>query len=272
MDALLAALADDSSCVPLDVAALEIAELEYPRLDHEPSLQALDSIASTVADRMEPDTGGAEFIAVANHVLFEVCQFRANEGDYYDPRNSFLNDVLTRRAGIPITLSVVYIEVARRLARPVFGVGLPGHFLVRYHDAGFSSFLDPYHAGQSLTSAECHALARSLTGVDTSSDPTALAPVSNRYILVRMLNNLKSAYVRKESWDKLLPVLDLLLHAMPGSADEHRTRGIAHLHLHRFREARLDLIRYLDLSPQAEDKEAIGEELKKIHRILAALN
>jgi regulator of sirC expression with transglutaminase-like and TPR domain len=272
MDALLAALADERSCVPLDLAALELAELEYPQLDHEPSLQTLDRIASTVADRMELNAGGAEFIETANHVLFQVCRFRANEGDYYDPRNSFLNDVLTLRAGVPITLSVVYIEVARRLARPVFGVGLPGHFLVRYDDAGYAAFLDPYHEGRVLTAAECHALARSLTGVDTTTDPTSLAPVSTRYILVRMLNNLKGIYVRQERWDKLLPVLNLLLHALPGNADEYRTRGIAQLHLHRFREARADLNRYLDLSPRAEDKEAIGDELKKIHRFLAALN
>jgi regulator of sirC expression with transglutaminase-like and TPR domain len=205
-------------------------------------------------------------------VLFQVCQFRANESDYHDPRNSFLNDVLTRRTGIPITLSVVYIEVARRLARPVYGVGLPGHFLVRYDDAGYAAFLDPYHAGQVLTAAECHEMARSLTSADTTTDPTALAPVSTRYILVRMLNNLKGVYVRQERWEKLLPVLNLLLHAMPGNADEHRTRGIAHLHLQRFREARADLNRYLDLAPRAEDREAVSEELKKIHRILAALN
>jgi len=272
MDALLAALADERSCVPLDVAALELAELEYPRLDPEPPLQTLDRIASTVADRMELNADGAEFIAAANHVLFQICRFRANESDYHDPRNSFLNEVLTRRAGIPITLSVVYIEVARRLARPVFGVGLPGHFLVRYDDAGYTAFLDPYHAGKVLTTAQCHELARSLTGVDTSTDPTVLAPVSTRCILVRMLHNLKAIYVRQERWDKLLPVLDLLLHAMPGSADEHRTRGIAQLHLHRFREARADLNRYIDLAPQAEDRKAVSEELKKIHRMLAALN
>lgn len=272
MDALLAALSDERSCVPLDVAALELAELEYPQFDHEPSLQTLDRIASTVADHMEPNASGAEFIAAANRVLFQTFQFRANETDYYDPRNSFLNDVLTRRTGIPITLSVVYIEVARRLARPVFGVGLPGHFLVRYDEAGYSAFLDPYHAGKLLAPAACHELARSLTGVDTSADPSMLAPVSTRYILVRMVNNLKGIYFRQERWDKLVPVLNLILHAMPENADEHRSRGIAHLHLRRFREARSDLVRYLDLSPQAEDRDAIGEELKKIHRILAALN
>jgi regulator of sirC expression with transglutaminase-like and TPR domain len=272
MDALLAALADEHSCVPLDIAALELAELEYPYLDHDPPLQTLDRIASTVADRMELNADGAEFIAATNHVLFNVCKFRANDADYYDPRNSFLNDVLTRRVGIPITLSVVYIEVARRLARPVFGVGLPGHFLIRYDDAGYAAFLDPFHAGRVLTAAECHELAKSITGADITSDPNALAPVSRRYILVRILNNLKGIYSRQERWDKLLPILNLLLHAMPENAGEHRMRGIAHLHLHRFREARADLIRYLDLSPKAEDKDAIGEELKKIHRILAALN
>jgi len=269
----MAALADEHSCVPLDLAALELAELDYPQLDHDPSLQLLDRLATMVADRLAgPNAGGAEFIEAANHVLYEVCQFRANDKDYYDPRNSFLNDVLARRAGIPISLSVVYIEVARRLARPVLGVGLPGHFLVRYDDSDFTAFLDPYHGGQLLTAEDCHELAKSLTGADTTTDPTALSPVSNRYILVRMLNNLKGIYAHKERWDKLLPVLNLILHALPENADEYRTRGITHLHLQRFREARADLSRYLDLSPRAADKEAIGEELKKIHRILASLN
>jgi len=272
MDALLAALADEHSCVPLDIAALELAEIEYPFLDHDTPLQTLDRIASTVADHMEVNADGAEFVAATNHVLFEIWRFRRNDTDYYDPRNSFLNDVLVRRVGIPITLSVVYIEVGRRLARPVFGVGLPGHFLVRYDEIGYSAFLDPYHGGRVLTPAECHEMARSLTGADTTADPQALAPVSRRYILVRMLNNLKGVYTRQERWEKLLPVLNLLLHAMPDSADEYRTRGIANLHLRRFREARADLGRYLDLSPKAEDKETVGEELRKIHRILATLN
>ena len=272
MDALLAALADERSCVPLDLAALELAELDYPQLDHEPSLELLDRISSAVADRMEINAGGAEFVEAANHVLFEAFRFRPNESDYYNPRNSFLNDVLVSRAGIPISLSLVYIEVARRLARPVYGVGLPGHFLVRYDEAGFSTFLDPYHGGQTLSADDCHELSRSLTGVDTTADPTALAPVSNRYILVRMLNNLKGIYIHRERWDKLLPVLNLLLHALPDEAAEHRTRGIAHIHLQRYSEARADLSRYLDLAPQAEDRETVSEELKKIHRLLASLN
>ncbi|HTP88211.1 MAG TPA: transglutaminase-like domain-containing protein [Bryobacteraceae bacterium] len=272
MEALLAALADERSCVPLDIAALEVAELDYPNLDHEPSLHMLDRIASAIADRMEINADGAEFVEAANHILFEVFRFRSNEADYYNPRNSFLNDVLTSRQGIPISLSVVYIEVARRLARPVYGVGLPGHFLVRYDEDGFSAFLDPYHGGQTLTVEDCHELAHSLTGVDTSTDPTILTPVTNRYILVRMLNNLKGIYIHEKRWEKLLPVLDLLLHALPGDAAEHRTRGIAHLHLHRYREARADLTRYLDLAPNADDRDTIGEELKKIHRLLATLN
>ncbi len=272
MDALLAALADERSCVPLDLAALELAELEYPQLDHEPSLQTLDRIASAVADHMDLNADGAEFVAAANQVLFQGWRFRGNETDFHDPRNSFLNDVLTRRAGIPITLSVVYMEVARRLARPVSGVGLPGHFLVRYDDAGYSVFLDPFHAGRTLSAADCHELARSLAGADTTADPAALAPVSTRYILVRMLNNLKGIYVRQKSWDKALPVLNLLLHAMPDNAGDRRTRGVVHVHLRRFRDARADLTRYLDLLPGAEDREAVSAELKKIHRLLASLN
>lgn len=272
MDALLAALADDHSCVPLDVAALELAQLEYPDLDHEPSLRTLDLMASNIASRLSPEAGGAEFIVAANHVLFKTCGFRANKAEYYDPRNSFLNDVLARRTGIPISLAVVYMEVSRRLARPVYGIGLPGHFLVHYEDREYAAFIDPFNQGALLDAAQCAELAKSTSGVDIGADPASLAPVSTRYILVRMLNNLKAVYGHGEKWDKLLPVLDLLLHSDPGNADDHKLRGVACLHLQRLQEARKELTRFIELRPDAEDADAVKAHLKKIHGVLASLN
>ena len=129
--------------------------------------------------------GGREFVRVANDYLFGDLGFRGNEIDYNDPRNSCLNYVLDRRTGIPIALSVVYIEVARRLGRPVAGVGLPGHFIVQYDDGEFATYIDPFHSGQLLSQEDCRQLARDRTGSD--ADATALAPVGTRYILVRML-------------------------------------------------------------------------------------
>jgi len=272
MEALLAALADERCSVPLDIATLELAEIEYPGLDHGPPLEMLDRLASRTADHLDREAGGADFVEAANHVIFETYRFHGNETNYYDPRNSFLNDVLARRTGIPLTLSIVYIEVARRLARPVYGVGLPGHFLVRYDDSDYQAFLDPFHTGRALSAEQCHELAKSVTGTDASANPLVLSPVSTRYILVRMLNNLKAIYLRQESWEKVLPILNLLLHAMPGDAGEHRTRGLVHMRLQRLADARTDLRRYLDLAPDPGDREAIAAELRKIHRMLAALN
>ena len=117
---------------------------------------------------------GQAFIKITNQLLFETLQFRGNDQDYYDPRNSCLNSVLSRRIGIPITLSVIYIELARRLKQPIYGVGLPGHFIVAYEDAQSRYWIDPFHGGKILTFAECSALAKERAGVDLRSNPAVL--------------------------------------------------------------------------------------------------
>jgi regulator of sirC expression with transglutaminase-like and TPR domain len=197
MEALRAAIQDQQEG-RLDVAALEIASIETPDLDPEPFLAVLDKIASEIAARLPPSCDGREFVRVSNSYLFGDLGFRGNEIDYNDPRNSCLNYVLDRRIGIPIALAVVYIEVARRLGHPVAGVGLPGHFIVQYNDGKFATYIDPFHSGQLLTTEDCRKLARDRTGSD--ADATALAPVGTRYILVRMLNNLRSANSSTKWW------------------------------------------------------------------------
>ncbi len=177
---------------------------------------------------------GPRFIRIANQYLFEELGFRGNDTDYYDPANSCLDLVLDRRTGIPISLSVVYIEVARRLARPVWGIGLPGHFVVQYSDLEYSTYIDPFHRGKLLTEDDCAKLAREITGVDPTSEPSTLAPVGTRYILVRMLNNLRSAYFRVKQYGKAATILDLLVEAFPDNADYYKTRGVARLHLREF--------------------------------------
>jgi regulator of sirC expression with transglutaminase-like and TPR domain len=166
---LRAALKNDRS-VTLDVAALEIARLEYPDLDPDPYLSALDATAHGVAAVQGRRQDGPSFIAAANLCLFEQLAFRGNEAEYYDPRNSCLNEVLDLKLGIPITLAVVYIEVARRLRRPVFSVGLPGHFIVQYDDDSYSTFIDPFHQGRLLNLDDCAALARDIAA-STSPRP-----------------------------------------------------------------------------------------------------
>ncbi len=269
---LLDALRDERSKVPLDVAALEMASIEFPGLDLDSCLARLDSHAEQIGCQLKGKTSALEFIRATNELLFEVLQFRGNEDEYYDPRNSCLNSVLMRRLGIPITLSVVYIEVARRLNRRVYGVGLPGHFIVAYEDAEARYWIDPFHAGRILSFEDCNALAQQTAGVNLRANPAVLAPVHKRQILVRMLSNLKAIYLRGEAFEKARQVLDLLIHAAPEYAEEYRHRGIVHMKQQNHRAARQDFETYLRLEPDAPEREQVEKQLVLIQRWHAGLN
>jgi regulator of sirC expression with transglutaminase-like and TPR domain len=166
----------------------------------------------------------------------------------------------------------VYIEVARRLGQPVAGIGLPGHFIVQYDDGNYSTFIDPFHGGKLLTEEDCCILARQVTGVDIAADPSTLAPVDNRYILVRMLNNLRSAYFRSKQYAKGVVALNLLLEAFPANPEYYKARGVARLQLREFGAARSDLEMYLKHAPEAGDRGEVKKQLEAIHRWLARLN
>jgi len=269
MKALVTALAGGEG--PLDRPALEMASIEFPSLDAGPYLQRLDEMAAELGE-LTAGMNGPEFLARANTYLFEDIGFRGNEKEYYDPRNSCLNWVLDQRLGIPITLSLVYMEVARRLGRPVSGVGLPGHFVVRYDDGAWSTYLDPFNSGKLLTEEDCHELVRSIAGAEATADAEMLKPVSGRYILLRMLNNLRGAYFRAEQYDRAAAVLDLLVESSPTMADPYKARGVARIHLRQFRAAQSDFERYLALEPHASDREEIVRQMAAIHRWLGALN
>lgn len=271
MQALRAVLRDEPG-VTLDQAALEMASIESPGLDPAPYRELLDRIASELATRLGGASDGSKFVRVTNQYLFQELGFQGNNAEYYDPRNSCLDAVLDRRTGIPITLSVLYIEVARRLDRVVSGIGLPGHFVVQYDDGNYCTYIDPFHGGKLLTEDDCRQVAREITGVDIAGESAALAPVSNRYILVRMLNNLRSAYFRVKQYAKAAVVLDLLVEAFPANADYYKVRGVARLHLREFSGAKTDLEMYLKLSPDAEDVADVTKQLEAIHRWLGRLN
>jgi len=269
---LLDALRDEHSKVTLDVAALELASIEFPGLDLGAAGFRLDNLAEQIESQLTPGASGLDFIKACNELLFEVLQFRGNEEEYYDPRNSCLNSVLMRRLGIPISLSVVYMEIARRLGRPIYGVGLPGHFIVAYEDAQERYWIDPFHAGRILSFADCAAVAKQTSGVDLRSNPAVLAPVSMRQILVRMLSNLKAIYLRGEAFDKARQVLDILIDAMPEYAEEYRHRGLVHLRQLNHRAAKTDLETYLRLEPNSPEREQVEKELVLIERWKAGLN
>jgi regulator of sirC expression with transglutaminase-like and TPR domain len=268
---LRAALQNDA-VVTLDAAALDLATIENPALDPAPYLQTLDAMAAELASRAGSTADGRKFVRILNEHLIEELGFHGNNENYEDPRNSCLDQVLERRTGIPITLSVVYIEVARRLGWPIFGIGLPGHFVVQYEDSGYSTFIDPFHEGKLLTREDCGQLAREVTGVDITQEPEALAPVGARYILVRMLNNLRSSYFKAKNYGKAAVVMDLLIEAFPQEADYYKARGVARLQLRAFRDAKRDLELYLKFSPGAEDRAEVTRQLESIHRWLGRLN
>jgi len=272
VDGLLELIAGRDVSMPLDRAALELARIECPELDAEAFLTLLDSHAAELSARLGGARDGLTYVTEANRYLFEDLGFRGNTNDYYDPRNSCLNEVLTARTGIPITLSLVYMEIARRLDRPVQGIGLPGHFIVRYEDGVYSVFLDPFHGGRRLEPDECIALAREASHVDIEPSPKWLAPVGKRDILLRMLRNLGSAYTARGLTAKAIDVLSLLIRVNPDSADEYRQRGILEVHAGRVIAAKQDLARYLELAPTPEERERARRDVQKIQHWLASMN
>lgn len=269
MRALKDLLVNDSEW-PLDLAATQIARIEFPDLEIEPVLEQIDGMARVIESR-KPSSGEA-FVAIANQYLFEELGFAGNDFDYYDPRNSCLNEVLRRRLGIPISLAVLYIEIGRRLQQPVFGVGLPGHFVCGFDDGQYSVFIDPFHKGRLLTASECEDLVRETTGSGIENRAAAFRRSTRRQIVTRMLQNLKGIYFRKQQWAKAMQVAELLVAAYPNAPEEIRARAVAHLQLKKFRAARADLKRYLELAPQAQDEAAIREQIANLDKWAAQWN
>ena len=270
MQALMSALIAGGKA-RLDAAALDIAAIEFPSLVPGPYLERLDEMGAELAEETE-GLSGAEFVSRANIYLFHDLGFRGNQGNYYDPKNSCLNWVLDQRTGIPITLSILYLEVARRAGRRVYGIGLPGHFVVQYDDGEYSSYIDTFNGGQLLSERDCRDLVKDVAGAEEVPDTKMMEPVGTRYILTRMLNNLRAAYFRREEFERAATVLDLLVQSAPATADYYKGRAIANVHNRKFRAASADFEEYLKLSPEAEDREDIVKQMAAIHRWLGTLN
>jgi regulator of sirC expression with transglutaminase-like and TPR domain len=250
-------------------AALAIAQDEYPALQPEIYLARLDELAGRVRDLARGESGPYRLIASLNHVLFTQESFRGNRGDYYDPRNSFLNDVIDRKKGIPITLSVIYIEVARRAGLPLSGVGFPGHFLVKYESGDEEIVIDPFDNGEVRTLEELQHLLDGVYNGKIAMRPEFLAPVSNRQIIHRMLNNLKGIYLSEENVVKALSAAERLVILEPASAPEIRDRGALYLKLECFQQAICDFEAYLRLAPDASDAEDIRDQLVELKKSAA---
>jgi regulator of sirC expression with transglutaminase-like and TPR domain len=254
--------------IHLDKASLLLARTEYPALDLPSQLARLDALAA----RVECNACGSPHanIASLNHLLFEEENFTGNEEEYDDPRNNFLNDVLDRKKGIPITLSIVYQEVARRCGLPVVGVGFPGHFLAKYLAPSGEILLDPYHGGVIVSLQDCEEKLKAQFGEEAELMPAYLEVSSTKQILLRMLNNLKGSYFRRKDLAKVLMMIEMALAVNPTSRQEIHDRGMIHFLLRRYAEANTDLRTYLNISPP--DDPLIKDVQTMIHRIRALHN
>lgn len=252
-------------------AALRIARAEYPQLDVNAYLGQLDGLARGVGARGRVGDELQRLHRLREY-LFEEQGFAGNCEDYFDPRNSFLNDVLDRRLGIPVTLSLVLIEVGRRLGLPMEGVGLPGHFVtgVRLNDSQI--LLDPFNGGAIVTAEACCEIVRSALGQPVRLTGGHFAPVSNRQFLSRMLNNLKSVYWRQEAWPKAVAVIDRLMVLDPAAGAEWRDRGIALSNMGQLNRGLADWERYLTDFPNAPDHERVLGHLRRVRQKLSQLN
>ena len=257
--------------IDLARAALAIARWEYPRLDADAYLERLDGLARSVDGvRRSPDALGR--LHRLREYLFVEQGFTGNRDDYYDPRNSFLNDVLDRRQGIPITLSLVLMEVGKRLGLAIEGIGLPGHFIAGARLDDSQILLDPFNGGALVTPEECEELVGSVVGLPVTLRPEHYAPVSGRQLLTRMLANLKGAYWRRQEWDRVVGAIDRLLVLDPKAAGEWRDRGVAWSNLGEVRRGLGDWERYLTEFPDAEDHETVKGHLRRARQKLAQLN
>jgi len=256
--------------VDLALAALLVAAQEYPDLDVARYLDRLDAMGREARARIASGPGTA--VEAMNAYLFEEEGFHGNLDDYYDPRNSFLNDVIDRRTGIPITLSVVYLEVARRAGLEVFGVGLPGHFLVRAEDSGRMVLVDPFHGGAILSEEDCQKRLDRVFDGRVRLEPGMLAPCARKAILARLLRNLKAIYVKADDYRRGLRTMDLLLALDPGSAEDRRDRGLLHAAFDCYSLAAADLEAYLALEPAAPEASALLVKINEMRSLAARLN
>lgn len=250
-------LKEKESSIDLAKAALTLAQDEYPALNVTPYLDQIASLARRVSERISVGRDPIATVAALNGVLFEEEDFKGNSEDYYDPRNSFLNEVLDRRMGIPITLSILYLEVARRADIPMVGIGLPGHFIVGLVSPGRTIYVDPFHQGQLMTVKDCAARVAKIFDGQMAFTPEHLEPVDKRGILFRLLTNLKNIYMESRSFAKGHTVIDKMVLLAPQEWAQVRDRGLVRYHLKHYQPALTDLELYLQNSPEAPDRSDI---------------
>jgi regulator of sirC expression with transglutaminase-like and TPR domain len=273
----------------LDEGALLIAEIGHPGLDHRPSIRQLDALAAEVWASLGPSTrllrprqlarrtSAQRVLEAINEALITRHGFHGAEEDYYHPRNSFLNEVLERREGLPITLSVIYLEVARRLGAPLEGVGLPAHFMARWplpDVEGGSIYVDAFQRGELFDEPAMRQRILRLLRAPARADfdPEWTRPLDARQILTRMLRNLKQVYLMRGETASALETVDRLTALRPDLPEELRDRGLLRLAMGEPLLAAADIATYLEQIPNAPEGERLLRRIQSIREVRAKLN
>jgi regulator of sirC expression with transglutaminase-like and TPR domain len=268
-DALTRLLQTPEKDLDLAEAALLIAAEEYPELRPAVYLNQIARMGTELKQRIRAEVEPHRVVEKTNTYMFEELQFKGNREEYYDPRNSFLNEVMDRRVGIPITLAVLYVAVGERAGLPVRGVGMPGHFLVKYAPASSGEiFIDAFSA-RTLTRDECAKMLTEMYGEEVKMRPALLEPSTKRQILSRILNNLKSLYLSRGDLPRALSASDRIMLTDPHLTSEWRDRGMIHFQMHHDAEALADFTRYLAVRPEPEDaarvKQLRGQLISRVN-------
>jgi regulator of sirC expression with transglutaminase-like and TPR domain len=275
LDRFRASLSQDEERIDLAEAAFLIAQDDYPELDPGRYLAELDRLGGVLRKRLPSDFSPMHRLLALNRYLFIELGFAANDDNYYDPDNSLLHVVLERRRGIPITLSILYLEIGRRIGLNLAGISFPGHFLVKLPVAEGDLILDPYSGGKSLSEED---LRRRLGDLARDIDPAQLPlrqflePASKREILARMLRNLKAIHLKNEEHAKALRVMNRLLIVSPDQALEWRDRGLLYERMECSRAALEDLESYLKLAPLAEDAAETRAHVARLRELASRLH
>lgn len=253
------------SKIDLATASLYYAQAEYPQLDLDKYLNFLEEIASEIKTQIPAELYPLKVIKTINQYLFTELGFHGNSEDYYDPLNSYLNQVIERRRGIPITLSVIYLAIAKRIGFPMVGIGMPEHFIIRPEFAEVGIFVDPFNQGEIMFKEDCLVMLTEIYPEPITLQPQFFEPVSKRQILARMLNNLKFIYAEQGNLAKVLDMIHALLSLIPNNPLEIRFRGLIYYQLQQYSLATKDLKYYLEILPQAQDASAIRFLLAQIN-------
>ena len=266
--------------IDLARACLMIAEDAYPDLDVDAYLATLERLAEVLRARLGGSGAAEEKLLALNAYVFEELGFTGNAEDYYDPRNSYLNEVIDRRTGIPITLAVLYMELGRRVGLPLEGVSFPGHFLVRLRMRHGMLVLDPFCGGAPLAMDDLRERLRRVVPQGAATPLTVddlpldsfLEPADKRQILGRVLRNLKGVYLAGDRTERALEVLNRLCIVAPDSGTDLRDRGLVYERLECWRPALDDLRAYIAREPQASDAEQVRARMLVLAARCASLN